>query len=210
LAVERGPSPADPERTFIETARRAQIVAAAIDTIAEVGYAHASLGRIAKRIGISRGLISYHFEGKDDLMKEVIGEVLAQARAYMEPRILAESTGTGMVRVYIESNLAFMREHRNYLIAVVEILRHRVAAEGLRGVRGDRPQVAARPLVDLLARFQAAGELREDFDPRAMAIAIRAAIDAVPPLLSVDAEFDIDAYAKEITGVFERATRIDK
>ena len=59
------------ERTFIETARRAQIVAAAIDTIAEVGYARASLVRIASRIGISRGLISYHFAGKDELIKEV-------------------------------------------------------------------------------------------------------------------------------------------
>ncbi len=185
-------------------------MAAAIDTIAEVGYAHTSLGRIATRIGISRGLISYHFAGKDDLMKEVISEVLAQARAYMEPRIFAESTGPRMLRVYIESNLAFMREHRNYLIAIVEILRHRVAAEGLRGVRGPNAPVAARPLVDLLARAQAAGELREDFDPRTMAIAIRAVIDTAPPLLSVDPEFDIDAYAKEIANLFERATRLDR
>ena len=37
------------ERTFIETARRAQIVASAIDTIAEAGYAQASFARIAER-----------------------------------------------------------------------------------------------------------------------------------------------------------------
>ncbi len=185
-------------------------MAAAIDTIAEVGYARASLGHIAARIGISRGLISYHFAGKDELMKEAISEVLAQARAYMEPRILAESSGPGVVRAYIESNLAFMREHRNYLIAVVEILRHRVAAEGRRRARGTNPEVAARPLVDLLASSQAAGVLRPDFDPRVMAIAIRAAIDAVPPLLSLDPEFDIDNYAKEIANVFELATRIDR
>ncbi len=208
--MEPGPGSADSERTFIETARRAQIVAAAIDTIAEVGYARASLGRIAARIGISRGLISYHFAGKDELMKEVISEVLAQARAYMEPRIFAKSPGPGMVRAYIESNLAFMREHRNYLIAVVEILRHRVATEGLRGVRGPNAPGAARPLVDLLARSQAAGELRPDFDPRVIAIAIRAAIDAVPPLLSLDPEFDIDNYATEIANAFELATRIDR
>ena len=44
------------QRTFIETARRAQIVHAAIATIAEVGYARASLARIGARIGISKGL----------------------------------------------------------------------------------------------------------------------------------------------------------
>ena len=51
------------ERTFTVTARRAQIVQAAIDTIAEVGYAKASLDRIGARIGISKGLIGYHFAG---------------------------------------------------------------------------------------------------------------------------------------------------
>jgi TetR/AcrR family fatty acid metabolism transcriptional regulator len=49
----------------METARRAQIMAAAIDTIAEAGFAGASFAPIAGKLGISRGLISYHFAGKD-------------------------------------------------------------------------------------------------------------------------------------------------
>ena len=141
-------------------------------------------------------------------MKEVISEVVAQAGDYMVPRILRVDRTRDASR-YIESNLAFMREHRNYLIAVVEILRHRLAAGGPRRVRGPNSEVAAHPLVDLLARAQAAGELREDFDPRTMAIAIRAAINTAPPLLNVDPEFDIDAYAKEIADLFDRATRLD-
>ena len=60
---------------------RAQIVAAAIDTVAEDGYANASLARIAVRLGISKGVISYHFAGKDDLIAEIISQVLQQARA---------------------------------------------------------------------------------------------------------------------------------
>jgi AcrR family transcriptional regulator len=55
------------DRTFIETARRAQIMAAAIDTIAELGYGQASLARIAQRAGTSKGVICYHFVGNDDL-----------------------------------------------------------------------------------------------------------------------------------------------
>jgi AcrR family transcriptional regulator len=68
------------ERTFTETARRAQIVQAAIDTIAELGYGRASLARIAERLGISKGVISYHFAGKDDLIKEVVLEVVESGR----------------------------------------------------------------------------------------------------------------------------------
>jgi AcrR family transcriptional regulator len=42
----------------------------------------------AARIGISTGLISYHFAGKDELMKEVVHEVLEQGRAHMIRRML--------------------------------------------------------------------------------------------------------------------------
>ncbi len=202
------PGKGEPERTFIETARRAQIVDAAIDTIAEVGYARASLGRIAARAGISRGLISYHFAGKEELISEIVRAVIDQSRAYMLPLITAESTGPGTLRAYIESNLVFIREHRNLLIAIVEIARHRVAEGTARHLPDHQPDQAVRVLAELLARFQKAGELRSDFDPRAVAIAIRAAIDAAPARLSAaDPQFDIDAYAQNIIQVFDLATR---
>jgi TetR/AcrR family fatty acid metabolism transcriptional regulator len=50
---------ADANRSFVSNARRAQIVEAAIETVADVGYAGASLSRIAVRLGISKGVISY-------------------------------------------------------------------------------------------------------------------------------------------------------
>jgi AcrR family transcriptional regulator len=199
-----------PERTFIETARRAQIVTGAIDTIAEVGYARASLARIAQRLGISRGLISYHFARKDELIAQVVSEVLEAGKAYMRPRILAESTGPSILRAYIESNLAFMRDHRNHLVAIVEIGRNGVTADGQRRFYGDTDvDDAVRALEQLLARFQAAGELRSDFDPKVMAVAVRAAIDAVPPRLTFDPGLDIDSYAREIAAAFDRATRTE-
>ena len=199
-------TPADePERTFIETARRAQIVAAAIDTIADAGYAAASFARIAERAGISRGLISYHFADKDDLMKEVVHQAAEEAKAYIRPRILAESTGPEMIRAYIGSNLAFMRDHRNNVIAMIEIAR---SAEGRRTFYGDTDVVnAVDALEAMLFGLRTAGQLRPDFDPRAIAMAIRAAIEAASPRLALDPEFDIDSYSREIITVFDQATR---
>jgi TetR/AcrR family transcriptional regulator, fatty acid metabolism regulator protein len=106
------------------------IVGAAIGTIAEVGYARASLARIAARAGISRGLISYHFAGKDDLIKQVFHDIRAEGIACIQPRILAETTASGMLRAYILSDLAFMREHRNHMVAIVEIARNGITADG--------------------------------------------------------------------------------
>ena len=195
-------------RTFITNARRAQIVAATIETIAEVGYTRTSLARIAVKLGISKGVISYHFAGKDDLFREVIVHVVEQARVYMVPRINAQSTGTGQLRAYIESNLEFIRDHPNHLIAVVEIARNAIARAGERPLQGAvEANQGVRLLAQLLSRFQETGEFRRDFDPMTMAIAIRAAIDSVPPRLAIDPQLDIDHYAKEIATIFELATR---
>lgn len=205
--MQPGAASDEPERTFIETARRAQIAAAAIDTIAEVGYTGASFARIAERAGISRGLISYHFDNKDDLIKQVVHEAAGQAIAYIRPRVLAESTGPAMLRAYIESNLAFMRDHRNNVIAMIEISR---SAEGRRIHSGDTAVInAVGALEHVLSESQTAGQFRPDFDPHVMAIAIRAAIEAASPRLALDPEFDMDNYASQIITVFDLATRVE-
>jgi AcrR family transcriptional regulator len=198
----------DEERTFTETARRAQIVAAAVDTIDELGYAQASLARIAERIGVSKGVISYHFARKEDLVQAVIADVLAEAAAYMRPRVEAESTPAGRLRAAIESNIGFMGEYRRHMVALFEIL------VNTRGVDSSPQPAVARvvqggvaALRELLASGQAAGEFRADFDPQVMATAIRAVIDAVPSRLAADPDFDVGHYGREIADMFDLATR---
>ena len=67
----------------------------------------------------------------------------------------------------------------------------------------------ARILEQHLARFQSQGQLRPDFDPRVMAVAIRAVIDAVPRRLAHDSDLDLDSYAREIANLFDLATRLE-
>jgi TetR/AcrR family fatty acid metabolism transcriptional regulator len=194
-------------RTFTETARRVQIVAAAIDTIAELGYGQASLARIAETAGTSKGVILYHFGGKDELVRELVAEVVAGGVAYMEPRIDAEPTGAGKLRAYIESNLAFMRENRNHVVAIVEVALNARAADGSRLYDFSVQDAGVAALQGLLAYFQGTGEFRPGFDPHVVAMAIRAAINAVPAQLARDPALDVGHYAREIADLFHLATR---
>src|SRR5580765_6868973 len=117
MRSESSPIGQESTRTFTETARRAQIMAAAIDTIAELGYGQASLARIAEDAGTSKGVIIYHFGGTDALIRELLQELIARAGTYIRRGIEAEHTGAGMLRAFIESNRAFMAENRNHVAA---------------------------------------------------------------------------------------------
>ena len=68
-------TPVREEPTFIEAARREQIVRCAGETIAQLGYARASLAEIAKHAGISKSVISYYFATKDELIRQVVADV---------------------------------------------------------------------------------------------------------------------------------------
>jgi len=207
MRSESSPIGQESTQTFTETARRAQIVAAAIDTIAELGYGQASLARIAETAGTSKGVIIYHFGGKDELMRELVAEVVARGVAYMEPQIDAEPTGAGKLRAYVESNLAFMGENRNHMVAIFEIALNARAADGSRLYDVSVQDAGVAALEQLLAYFQGTGEFRAGFDPHVMAMAIRAAINAVPAQLARDPALDVAHHAREIADLFHIATR---
>ena len=207
MRSESSPIGQQSTRTFTETARRAQIVAAAIDTIAELGYGQASLARIAETAGTSKGVIIYHFGGKDELMRELVAEVVARGVAYMEPQVDAEPTGAGKLRAYIESNLAFMGENRNHMVAIFEIALNARAADGSRLYDVSVQDAGVAALEQLLAYFQGTGEFRAGFDPHVMAMAIRAAINAVPAQLARDPALDVAHHARELADMFHIATR---
>lgn len=195
------------ERTFTNAARRAQIVQAAIDTIAELGYAKASFARITERAGLrSPRMISYHFTDKDDLIHQIVKEVFESGARFINARVEAEDSAPGKLRAYLEANLQFLREHPQEMVALTEIGPH------LRD-EGDRPHTShsaqepsVRGLEALLSEGRRSGEFR-DFDVRSMAVLIRGAVDAAARRPGGEPDLDFDAYTREVVSTFTLATR---
>jgi len=195
------------ERSFIERARRAQIVQCAIEAIAELGYANASLAEIARRAGVSKGVISYHFEGRRELVEEVVKAVLAKATAVMRPRIMAEPSAAGMLRAYLATNLEFLGAHHDYVQALLNIAAGARADDGKAMFEfGLVFELGVRELEKLLRHGQERGEFRE-FSTRAMAVAIRNAIDGLAFQLTANPKLDLKSYANELATMFDLATR---
>ena len=189
-------------RTFTEQARRAQIVAAAVDTIADLGYGQASFARIARRAGLSStGLISYHFASKGDLMTQVAQDVFEAISAHMAARMAGAPTPAAALETYIRGSAEFVAGHRRQMKAVLEIFMN-----GGVSYEPGTELVVLSPVEEILRAGQKAGEFR-DFDPRVMAAVIQRAIDGLPFLLETHPDIDLGAYADELATTFARATR---
>ena len=197
----------DGGRTFTDLARRAQIAQCAAEAIAEVGYADASMAEIARRAGVAKSVVSYHFSDKEGLMREVFRAALATYAKFMEPRMAVAAGVSGKLRAYLTGTADYVAEHRSLHVAVIEIALNATSADG-------RPLVAMMPLQapepsveDILRQGQRDGELRE-FDVRVVAGVVRSAIThAMVMRQRDDPGADLGAYAEELVRLFDLGIR---
>jgi AcrR family transcriptional regulator len=192
-------------RTFTETARRAQIVQAAIATIAEVGYRNASYAQIAKRAGLSStGLISYHFGTRDELIQQVVEEIVGAIGAHMAERLTAVPNASAALRTYIEGNVEFIGAHRQQMKALLEIF-----VNGGFDYGAAAEQAVLSPIEGILRQGQRAGEFRP-FDTKVMASLVQRAVDGLPFMLATEPGLDVPSYGAEVATVFDLATKASR
>jgi len=184
--------------SFIEQARRRQIVETAIRTIAQRGYSQASLAEIAREAGISKGVISYHFEGKDDLFEEILARLRREPAEFVKQRVDACASAHEKLRAYVRANFEYMKGHRTAYVALVDMWGSRGTSQG-----GQRFNVEAyEPSRKYIARILESGRQRGEpalGSPMTTASVIQAAIDGVMLQWVFDEEHvDLDACSDEI------------
>ena len=72
--------PATPPRKLSRETRRSQLIEATIEVLAERGYARTTLTDVARKAGISHGLVNFHFQTKDALLAETLGYLSEEYR----------------------------------------------------------------------------------------------------------------------------------
>jgi AcrR family transcriptional regulator len=193
-------------RSFIEIARRAQIIDAAISVLADHGYNATSLAAIGVHLGISKGVISYHFGGKAELLQEVVASILHQAGEWMLPRVQAAPSFAAALKLYIQSNLEYIDEHRSEVFALTEVLSNARTTPGVQESFEQSRAEAITGVEAILVGGQRSGEFGP-LDARTTATALRASIDAATIALRTDEHFDVVGYGAGLIDLFRRATR---
>ncbi|MUM18464.1 TetR family transcriptional regulator [Mycobacterium sp. CBMA271] len=195
--------------TFTERARRAQIVAGAIEVLSAEGYPQTSLAKIAEHVGIAKSAVLYHFTSKTDVIESVMIEVFTRAATVIVPAVRAESTATGRLTAYIRSNIEFVLRNRVAAIAMLEIITGYRSRDGL---RFDQAAAGTSPPAEFAAMDPEAiftdGIARGEFRPVSapfMKNALRAALDGAVWELGRDPAYDATGYGEQLVDVFTRA-----
>jgi AcrR family transcriptional regulator len=193
----------EPSGSITEAARRAQIVSAAVKVLADRGFAAASLSAIAGEVGISKGVISYHFAGKTELLHEVVRHVLQDASTWMTPRIAGAGSYGEALRSYIAANLGYLDEHRAEIVALTEVLANARATPGAEEIFRAAQLEAIAALQAIFDGGVASGEFAA-LPSHTAAIALRAAIDAASTNLRADPGLDLTDFGAELADLNAR------
>ncbi|HXV76796.1 MAG TPA: TetR/AcrR family transcriptional regulator [Candidatus Polarisedimenticolaceae bacterium] len=183
--------------SFIEAARRKQIVDTAIRTIATRGYSQASLAEIAREAGISKGVISYHFEGKVELVAEILSLLLREPAEFIKRRVDAGPRAMDKLRAYVTANFEFMKTHRDHYVALVDLWESR-GSETANRFSAEAYEPSRSYLSRILEKGEASGEFRR-LSHTSVASVIQAAIDGVMLQWVFDeSAVDLDACRDQI------------
>lgn len=192
--------------SFIEEARKHQIIAATIAAVAETGYAGASLAKLAARAKISKSIISYHFAGKDELLEETVHQIYGEIWNSVRPRLLAESTAAGQLRAYIEAEFAYLELNRPQLLTISYILMNHRDRNGRLYLHEESEKTNLEMLGKMLEQGQKSGEFR-DFAVLPMAATLMHSINGALGQWAADPNLSLGDYARELVTIFDLATR---
>lgn len=192
--------------TFIEQARRHQIVEAAIAAVAAEGYAGASLAKVARRAKISKSVVVYYFGGKDELLESTVHQIYDELWHSVRPRLQAETTARGQLRAYLEAEFAFLEQHRDRLLTLSYILLNHRDRHGALYLRAEAEKANLALLGGLLEQGQKNGEFRA-FAVKPMAVTVMQAVNGALEQWAADPRVSLSEYAGELTTLFDLATR---
>jgi len=194
--------------SFIEEKRRNQIVEIAIQTIATQGFSQASLAEIAKKAGISKGVISYHFDGKEELVEEILRSLLRKPADFIKERVSRAQSAVEKLRAYVEANFEFMKMNRVGYVALVDLWGQRDS--GRNSLNADAYEPSRHYLTHILEEGQRTGEMRA-FPVMPTASLIQGAVDGIMLQWVLDEKaIDLDVAKEEVVSMVLRHVQGDE
>ncbi|KAB2813846.1 TetR/AcrR family transcriptional regulator [Phaeocystidibacter luteus] len=118
------------QNEVIRTQSRKAILNAAFELFALDGFSKTSMAAIAKEAGISKGLIYHHFESKEDVLKAVFDNLIAEtADVWLQED--ENSSPVDTLNTIIDFSLIFMKQSPGWVRLLIHLALQEDVMEGL-------------------------------------------------------------------------------
>ncbi len=164
--------------SFIEDARRKQIIESAIETIATQGYQRATLDLIAENVNVTKGVITYHFSNKDELIECVLERIVQEQRQHREARVSACAGAWEKLQAYIRADIDFYTQFPQFQTALIELWGSITTRDEKKTFENNAYSPPRLMLEAILGDGQAQGEFT-NFNPTETAAVIIAMLDGL-------------------------------
>ncbi|WP_208960579.1 TetR/AcrR family transcriptional regulator [Rhodococcus sp. ZPP] len=177
MAVRRGRPPGDPE------VKRVELLKAATSTIAEEGYANASLRKVAQRAGYTTGAVTYYFANKEELVLALVESRFDRYDAMLEG-IQAEAA----IEALFERWLRLTTSDPEFWPVMSELLAHARHDPALAAVYKQRYGRFREVYTSIIAAGQVRGTVRDDISADLLADQLSAMADGWALLFPLEPE----------------------
>lgn len=181
MAEKKKPARRKPSgpRPAVSTDSRTQLIDATLRIILDQGIDAVRIEEIVAEVGVTKGSLYWHFEDREALIKASIAEHIRRLNAETIAAVsdaLVSSSGKddyfARIAPYIADpfDAEQVRDRWGRLAILVETRNDPELTEMMRDLQARNLSV----FVELMSDAQAAGVLRQDLDPRAVAVALSA------------------------------------
>ncbi len=165
-----------PEIQTVRELRRAQIIEVARRIVAESGLQSLTIGALERELEFSRGVITYHFRNKDDIVHAVLDSTVRDVDVAAREALDATSDWEGRVRAVLESMVRGFLERTDGTEVLLAFWGRLRTDERATTVNADLYARYRKRTEKLVREGQNAGDFRVDVEPRAMAAVIVALV----------------------------------
>jgi AcrR family transcriptional regulator len=141
--------------------RKRQITGAAYEIIAEKGYYNFTMMDIAKRAGVSSGLIHHYFKDKENMLVTLLREMQQSVRATTEQAIEEVTDPTKKLEIFMERAFALAESNKEYLYVTYDFLTQIKYNERMQRIMSKLYRGYRETMVDILREGKTKGVFHE-------------------------------------------------
>jgi len=97
----------------MEPVRRQQLIDATIESVAQKGLQATTINSISKNAGMSSGIISHYFGGKQGLIEATVRYLLSNLKYDLISKVDENTTPTQRLMFIVESNFALVQQRKD-------------------------------------------------------------------------------------------------